>query len=57
MDVSAGAIDNMVHRVCQSRQMRQEYSRIKQLLREDEVIGCDETGMRINADHGYLWIF
>ncbi len=54
-NISDGLIDNIRERV--SNGLKGEYEGIKEDIRKSEVVGCDETGWRVEGKNGWMWIF
>jgi transposase len=55
LDISQGAIANIVRRVGEGLQPRAE--RIREAIRASPVIGCDETGARVDGNNRWQWVF
>lgn len=55
LDISQGAIANIVRRVAEGLQSRAE--QIREALRASPVIGCDETGARVDGNNRWHWVF
>lgn len=55
LDISQGAIANIVRRLAENLQPRAE--RIRESIRASPVIGCDETGARVDGNNRWQWVF
>jgi transposase len=55
LDISQGAIANIIRRVSRCLQPRAE--RIRESIRASPVIGCDETGARVDGNNRWQWVF
>jgi transposase len=55
LDISRGAIANITSRVAEGLQPRAE--RIRERIRAGPVIGCDETGARVDGNNRRQWVF
>ncbi|MEA3401681.1 MAG: IS66 family transposase, partial [Armatimonadota bacterium] len=55
LDISQGAIANIVRRVAESLQPRA--GQIQEAIRASPVIGCDETGARVDGNNRWQWVF
>ena len=55
LDISQGAIANIIRRVAEGLQPRAE--QIREAIRASPVIGCDETGARVDGNNRWQWVF
>ena len=55
LEISQGAIANIVRRVSESLQSRA--GQIRESIRASPVIGCDETGARVDGNNQWHWVF
>jgi transposase len=55
LEMSKGTIDNKLKEL--SKNLKPEYEKILENLKKSDVIGSDETGIRINGKNAYLWTF
>jgi transposase len=55
LDISQGAIANIVRRVAEGPQPRA--GQIREAIRASPVIGCDETGARVDGNNRWQWVF
>lgn len=55
LDISQGAIANIVRRVAEGLQPRA--GQIREAIRASPVIGCDETGARVDGNNRWQWVF
>ncbi|MGC9319044.1 MAG: IS66 family transposase, partial [Armatimonadota bacterium] len=55
LQISQGAIANIVRRLAENLQPRAE--RIRRSIRASPVIGCDETGARVDGNNHWHWVF
>ena len=55
LQISKGTIDNKLKEL--SENLKPEYERILENLKNSNVIGSDETGIRINGQNAYQWVF
>lgn len=53
--ISQGAIANIIRRA--AGKLRPEAERIRQAIRASPVIGCDETGARVDGHNQWQWVF
>lgn len=53
--ISDGLIDNTRERICSK--LKGEYDLIKEYIRNSKVVGCDETGWRVEGKNDWMWIF
>ena len=54
-EISKGTIDNKLKKL--SKNLQPEYENILENLKKSDVIGSDETGIRINGKNAYQWTF
>lgn len=55
IDLSEGSIDNLIHRFAQKSGA--VYSRLKKAVSDSPVIGCDETGAKVNGKKHWVWTY
>lgn len=55
IEISKGTIDNKLKKL--SKSLKSEYEGILETLKKSDVIGSDETGIRINGKNAYQWTF
>jgi transposase len=55
LEISKGTVDNKLKEL--SKDLKPEYERILGNLKNSDVIGSDETGIRINGKKAYQWTF
>jgi len=55
LQISQGAIANIVRRVAKS--LRPRAHRIRSSIRASPVMGCDETGARVDGNNHWHWVF
>ena len=55
LGISKGTVDNKLKEL--SKDLKPEYERILKNLKKSDVIGSDETGIRINGQNAYQWTF
>jgi len=55
LEISKGTIDNKLKEL--AKDLKPEYERILENLKKSDVIGSDETGIRINGKNAYQWTF
>lgn len=55
LSISQGAIANLIRRAADN--LRPEAERIRQAIRASPVIGCDETGARVEGHNQWQWGF
>jgi transposase len=55
LDISKGSIDNKIKEL--SYELTPVYNNILENLKKSNVIGSDETGLRINGKGSYVWVF
>lgn len=53
--ISPGTIANIIRRA--AGKLRPEAQRIRQAIRASPVIGCDETGARVDGHNQWQWVF
>jgi transposase len=53
LPVSVGGINNVLNRLIQKA--RPHHGQIKQRIYEDQFIGTDETGVKVNGQKGWMW--
>ena len=53
--ISQGAIANIICRA--AGKLQPEAQRIRQAIRASPVIGCDETGARVDGRTQWQWVF
>jgi len=53
--ISQGAVANIIRRA--ARKLRPQAQRIRQVIRASPVIGCDETGARVDGHNQWQWGF
>ena len=54
IDISEGSIDNILNSIAKKHEINAE--KILSELKKSDVIGSDETSIRINKENKYLWI-
>lgn len=55
LKISKGTIDNKINELAEN--LKSEYQNILENLKKSDVIGSDETGIRINGEKKYIWTF
>ena len=55
LEISKGTVDNKLKEL--SGNLKPEYENILENLKKSDVIGSDETGIRINGKNAYQWTF
>lgn len=55
MDISSATILDLNRRACNV--IRPEYEKILERIRNSKVVHADETGMKVNGDKHWIWIF
>jgi len=53
--ISQGTIANIIRGV--ARKLQSQAERIRQAIRAGPVIGCDETGARVDGHNQWQWVF
>ena len=54
IDISEGSIDNILNSIAEKHEINAE--KILSELKKSDVIGSDETSIRINKENKYLWV-
>jgi len=54
-EISKGTVDNKLKEL--SKNLKPQYENIVENLKKSDVIGSDETGIRINGKNAYQWTF
>jgi transposase len=55
LDISKGSIDNKIKELAQK--LTPVYDNILENLKKSDLIGSDETGVRVNKENSYVWTF